>query len=110
MPELNEHTVAELDELAEANAVEEYPANGNKAEKVAALEAAGVEGEGNTVYRLQLRDDYFDEDTTPVASFMVSEAPKPSRSVTLHEGEIFETQDYTVYVGLRDLPFLEEVA
>lgn len=36
-------TVAKLDALAEEHGVEDYPANGKKADKVAALEAAGVE-------------------------------------------------------------------
>jgi hypothetical protein len=111
MPELNEHTVAELDELAVANEVEEYPSGGSKAEKVAALEAAGVEADPDPdpVYRLQLRADYFDEGVTPTASFTVSEPPRPNRSVNLTEGEVFETTDRATWLGLRDLPFLEEV-
>lgn len=39
---LSDLKVAELDELADANTVEDYPSSGNKAEKVAALEGAGV--------------------------------------------------------------------
>jgi hypothetical protein len=101
--------VAELDELAEANAVEDYPASGNKAEKVAALEAAGLLEVGPTVYRLQLREDFFDEGVTPTGSFTVSEPPRPNRSVNLALGQVFETTDRATWLGLRDLPFLEEV-
>lgn len=40
---LEDRTVAELDELAADAAVDGYPASGKKAEKVAALQAAGVD-------------------------------------------------------------------
>lgn len=39
---LSDLKVAELDELAAANDVEDYPSSGNKDDKVAALEGAGV--------------------------------------------------------------------
>lgn len=103
------HTVAELDELAEANAVADYPASGNKAEKVAALQAAGLLEAAATAYRLQLRESFFDEGVTPTADFTVSEPPHPNRSVHLVLGQVFETADRATWLGLRDLPFLEEV-
>jgi hypothetical protein len=40
--ELDTLTVAELDEVAAENDVEDYPKSGNKAEKLAALKAAGL--------------------------------------------------------------------
>ncbi len=109
MPELSEHTVAELDALAEEHDVE---ATGTKAEKVAALEAAGVSApeEEPEQWSFQLRADYFDEGVTPTASFMVSEPPKPPRAVELADGQVYTTADRNTAAGLRDIPFLEEVA
>ena len=100
-----DYTVAELDALAEG--LEGYPASGNKAEKVAALEAAGLI-ETQHVYRLGLRVEYFDEGVEPTASFMVSEAGGPARAVELSGDEVFETSDRSTWLGLRDLPFLED--
>lgn len=106
---LQDHTVAELDELALVHELEAYPSSGNKAEKIEALEEAGVTGSPLVVYRFQLREDYFDEGVEATGSFMVSEPPKPSRAVNLDAGEVFSTSDRSVAVGLRDVPFLEEV-
>jgi hypothetical protein len=103
---LAEHTVAELDQLG--TDVEGFPSGANKAEKVAFLEAAGVAGQPRKRWRLSLNADFFEEGVTPSASFVVSEYPRPNRTVELAEGEDFETADYSVYVGLRDLPFLSD--
>jgi hypothetical protein len=99
---LDDHLVAELDDLATANEVADYPASGNKAEKVAALEAAGIGPQPTVVFKLQLRQDFFDEDTEAVASFMAA-----TKAVTLEGDEVFTTHDRSLFYGLRDLPFLE---
>jgi hypothetical protein len=116
---LEDHLVAELDDLAASNEVADYPSSGNKAEKVAALEAAGIGPQPTVVYRLQLRQDYFegkphpasesapvpdDQPTEAVASFMAD-----TKSVTLTGDEVFSTHDRSLFYGLRDLPFLEVV-
>lgn len=102
-----DYTVAELDALAEG--LEGYPASGNKAEKIAALEEAGLI-EKHVTYRLGLREDFFDEGVEPTASFMVSEEGGAPRAVELSGDEVFETSDHAVWLGLRELPFLEEVS
>lgn len=105
---LADHTVAELDELAAANEVEDYPSSANKAEKVAFLEAAGVSGQPLPRYRVRLKESWFADGVEPVASFMVSEPPRPNRAVTLTAEEpTFETTDRAVWQGLLGLPWLE---
>ena len=113
---LADHLVAALDDLAAVNEVADYPAGGNKAEKVAALEAAGIGPQPTVVYRLRLRQEFFDTKhpnseasdspapTEAVASFMVD-----TKAVTLEGDEVFSTHDVRTFAGLRDLPFLEVV-
>jgi hypothetical protein len=99
---LQDHTVAELDELAAG--VEDYPASGNKAEKIAALEAAGVTGTPLVLYRLRLRTSFFDEGVEPTASFQAS-----GQAVELDaDNPVYETADRSLWLGLRDLPFLDD--
>lgn len=114
---LEDHLVAELDDLAAANEVADYPSSGNKSEKVAALEAAGIGPQPTQVYKLQLRQEFFtekhpasqsdddpDDVTEAVASFMAGQ-----KAVTLEGDEVFTTHDQRLFAGLRDLPFLEVV-
>lgn len=97
---LSEHTVAELDDLAVAHEVEDYPASANKTEKVAALEDAGVGPQPEPVYRFRLKDGVVS------ANFMAD-----TKRVTLTEAEpTFETTDAFLAIGLRDLDFLEEAS
>lgn len=115
MKALADHLVPELDDLAAANDVADYPSSGNKSEKIAALEAAGIGPQPTKVFKLRLRQDFFtekhpaseaaDDDTEQeaVASFMVG-----GKSITLEGDEVFTTHDQRVAAGLRDLPFLEE--
>lgn len=97
-------TVAELDALAEEHNVIDYPVDGVKADKMAALEAAGIavdSVEPATVYSFRLKDDV----EGGVASFMAD-----GRAVDLSaENPEFETTDRSVAAGLRDVWFLEEV-
>lgn len=100
MPGLSDLTVAKLDELAEAHDLDGYPAGGNKAEKVAFLDANDVEPAAaeETVYRLRLV-----EGQAP-AHFMAD-----GKAVELTDDDpVFETTDRWAYLGLRDLPFLVE--
>lgn len=99
MPKL---TVPELDALAESNAVSDYPREGLKDEKIAALEAAGVnlaEVEPPTVYRLRLRDDVNAAQFNAGGIEVSLDADNP----------VFETTEASYYLGARGLPFLEEV-
>lgn len=100
MPKL---TVADLDALAAEHSVADYPADGLKDEKIAALEAAGVDlsaSEPPTVYRLRLRDD------ANAAQFNSG-----GEEIRLdRDSPTFETTDAAAYLGARALPFLEEVA
>ena len=96
-------TVPELDALAEEHDVLDYPADGLKADKVAALEAAGVEldAEPPRVYRLQLSDEV----EGAVAAFQMGD-----RNVELDaDNPVFETTDRWEYLGARDLPFLVDL-
>lgn len=103
--------VGELDELAERHGVENYPADGKKDEKLAALEAAGIEGP-DARYRFRLnaetRDRLADENLREelrVVRFWAG-----GRRVELTAADdTFETRDPDVARGLRDLPMLEEV-
>jgi len=113
---LADHTVAQLDDLAVANEVDDYPSSGTKPEKIAALEAAGIGPQPKQVFRLRLRHEFFDEkhpaskapdspaEQEAVASFMAD-----TKSVTLTGDEVFSTHDRHLFIGLRDLPFLEVV-
>jgi hypothetical protein len=104
VPSLASLTVAELDALAEAHTVDDYPSGGNKAEKVAALELSGVAAEAAAVYRLRLKPPQGGQSYAP-AYFMAD-----GRRVELTDDEpFFETADRWTYLGLRDLDFLEEV-
>ena len=95
-------TVPELDALAEEHSVLDYPKDGLKPEKVAALEAAGVEldAEPPRVYRLKLSDKVEGQ----WARFQMGD-----RSIELTaENPVFETTNRWEYLGARDLPFLDD--
>jgi hypothetical protein len=96
-------TVPELDALAEEHDVADYPADGLKAEKVAALEAVGVDfdAEPDPMYHFRLKDDV----EGGVASFMAE-----GKAIELNaDSPDFETADRSVALGLRGVWFLEEV-
>ncbi len=93
-----------LDALAVENGIEWAEDVTTKADKVAALEAAGVSGP--VVYRLKLKQEWFDEGVELVGAFMAG-----TRAVSLAGDEVFETDDRDIYVGLQGIPWLEgEVA
>ena len=95
---------AALDDLANANAIVWPDGVTTKAEKAEVLAAEGVEAPSTPVYRLSLKESYFDEGVEPTASFMAA-----GRAVNLNaDNPTFETEDRTLWHGLRDLPFLED--
>lgn len=104
--------VEELDELAATHGVADYPVDGKKDEKVAALAAAGIEGPDEK-HRFRLTADVLDRlasgevrEELRHVSFM---AGGKAVRLTADEPE-YETRDGDVARGLRDLAFLEEVA
>jgi len=114
---LDDHLVAELDDLASVNEVADYPSSGNKAEKIAALEAAGVGPQPTQVFKLQLRPEFFTEknpvsqsadaegeEVEATASFMAN-----GKAITLEGDEVYTTHDRRLAAGLAELPFLQEV-
>jgi hypothetical protein len=107
--ELDALTVAELDDLAEANDVDGYPWSGNKPQKIAALEAAGLgtsTPQSAPTVTFALNDAYF-ADAEPedvCASFMAG-----PDAVELAAGDTFATDDPQIAAGLRYLEFLQEV-
>jgi hypothetical protein len=100
-------TVPELDALAEEHEVAEYPADANKAEKVAALEAADVSAPGEK-HRVRLTDAVREKLATVRKELQVVAFMAGGKSVVLTADDAeFETADEDVYRGLLDLPFLE---
>ena len=108
-------TVTQLDELAALNDVADYPTSGNKAEKVAALEAAGIALEVVESYGLRLRPAFFDtkhpasESADSPAPDMVASFQAGWEAVTLEGDEVWTTTDRQLFEGLKGLPFLEAV-
>lgn len=105
-------TVPELDALAAEHHVDDYPADGKKDEKIAALEAAGVEIVAGERFRFRLTDktcerlsDESLRDELRVVRFWAD----GKRVELTADDDTFETTDADVARGLRDLPMLEEI-
>ena len=102
MAGLNSLTVARLDELASEHGVAEYPADGLKADKVAALEEAlGAEFEVDEkpTYVLGVASGYNG------VQFQAGQ-----RLVELEAGDTFETTDALLYASLRGTVGLEHLS
>lgn len=103
MAGLSSLTVPRLDELASEHDVPEYPADGLKAEKVAALEEA-------------LGADYEVADDKPVYVLGVADGyngvqfQAGVRHVELEAGETFETTDAQLYESLRGTVGVEHLS
>jgi len=112
-------TVADLDALAAANGVQ-FDSGANKADKIAALEAAGFGDEPDAPevapeaapedapaepesYSVRLKQDWFEEGVEAVGSFQAGD-----ENVTLTGNDTFDTTDRQVWMGVRDIPWLED--
>ena len=96
--------VAELDALAEKHSVLDYPVDGLKADKEAALEAAGIvlePEEPPRVYRLRLSEDVEGQ----WARFQMGDVAIELTA----DNPVFETTDRWEYYGARELPFLDDL-
>lgn len=102
MAGLSSLTVARLDELASDHAVQDYPADGLKAEKVEALEealGADFEVEEKRTYEIGVAD-----------GFNGVQFQAGQRLVDLRPGETFETTDSLLYESLRGTVGLEHLS